>query len=295
VAEGQHAQGLLALGADQGIPACKALLDKVILIQEGVAPVFRGGEELEEETGGRLEVYALGEGRVVRDGQPVSASQWQGAITKELFFYILFHGPMERDQIGLVFWPDLPPKKMTDSFHTTLYRVRRAVGGDAIVVEDGQYQLGHVDCWLDVEEFESAVERARLLPPHEWQAEHLWRRAVRLYQGDLLPEVDRTWCIPKREALREMYIEALIGMARCYEARGECGEAVAWYKRALTVDELRESIHRLIMECYARAGRRSEALAHYETCREILQRELAIEPSPETQRLYEQIAGRRPG
>jgi DNA-binding SARP family transcriptional activator len=256
------------------------------LVQGGIA---------EEDTVGRLEIYALGEGRVVRDDHPVSSSEWQAAMAKELFFYILMHGPLERDAIGLVFWPDLPTRKMRNSFHTTLHRIRRAVGVDAVVVEGGQYRLGDVDYWFDVEEFEALVERARLLPPHDWQTAELWRRAAALYQGDFLPEVERVWCVPKREALQEMYIEVLIGIGQCHEARGDVEGAIGWYRQAMETDELREDIHRRIMHGYAEAGRRSEALAQYHICREVLRRELGVDPSTETRELFEQIAGKRPG
>jgi DNA-binding SARP family transcriptional activator len=92
-----------------------------------------------------------------------------------------------------------------------------------------------------------------------------------------------------------MYLEALIGVGQCHEARRELEGAISWYRRALEVDELREDVHRRIMHCYAEAGRRSEALAQYDRCREILRRELDIEPSVETKRLYERTAGRTPG
>ena len=92
-----------------------------------------------------------------------------------------------------------------------------------------------------------------------------------LYQGgDFLTEVERVWCVPKREQLREMYVEALIGVGRCHEARREFQRAIDWYRLALGVNELREDVHRRIMHCYTKAGRRSEALAQYHRCREIL-------------------------
>jgi len=294
VVEGQHAGDLLRLGVAEGVEPCQAVLEKVEELRAFWGERARDDLEAEGEPAGHLEIYALGESRVVRDGRTVHSSEWRAAAAKELFFYILLHGPLERDAIGLVFWPDLPAKKMTDSFHTTLYRIRRAVGTDAVVVEGGRYRLGDVDYWFDVEEFERLVERARLLSPHDWRTEDLWRRAVALYRGDFLPDVDRLWCVPKREALREKYVEALIGLGRCHEARKEWEEAIGWYRRALEVDELREDVHRRIMHCYDEADRRAEALVQYQRCREVLRRELGIEPSSETERLYERIAGKRP-
>jgi DNA-binding SARP family transcriptional activator len=90
-----------------------------------------------------------------------------------------------------------------------------------------------------------------------------------------------------------MYIKALVGIGRCHETRKEFEEAAGWYKRAVEVNELREDIHRRIMRCYDRAGRCAEALAQYRYFQEVLRRELAIEPSDETTRLYEEISRKR--
>jgi two-component SAPR family response regulator len=290
VAEGQHAEELLELGISRNVPACRAVAEGVRQLQalaEELAPV---SIEMEENTVGRLEIYALGGGRVVRNGHPVSSSDWQAASARELFFYLLLHGPSRRDAVGLVFWPDLSAKSMANNFHNAVHRVRRAVGTDAVVVEERRYRLGDVDYWFDVEEFEKLVERARLLPPHDYQAQTLWQRAVALYGGDFLPNVERLWCVPKREKLREMYVESLSGVGRCYEARREFEEAVGWYKYALEMNEWREDVHRRIMRCYDQAGRYADALAQYHSCREVLRRELDTKPSDETTRLYEEIS-----
>jgi LuxR family maltose regulon positive regulatory protein len=290
VAEGGHATDLLSLGVEENVAVCQEIIDEIEAIRSsGYQRLRFDGNE--EDTVPCLKVYAFGEGRVVRDGRALSSSDWQAAMAKELFFYILLHGPLERDAIGTVFWPELPTKKMRNSFHTTLHRLRHAVGSQVVVLEGGYYRLGDVDYWFDVEEFEALAARARLLAPHDWQTEDLWRRALALYHGDFLPEVERTWCVPRREALQETYVEALLGVGKCHEARRDFEGAIEWYRRALAVDELREDVHRQIMCCYDAAGQRAKAIAQYQCCEEVLREELGLGPSPELRQLYERISG----
>jgi len=294
VVEGRHAEGLLRLGVDEGLASCVGVIEKVRDLRASGEDQLRVGIEEEEEAdeAGYLKIYALGKGRVVCDGQEISSSDWQAAVAKELFFYILMRKRVDRGTIGLAFWPDLPTDQMVNRLHVTIYRLRRALGSDVLVVEEGVYRLGDVSYWFDVQEFESLIERARLLPPYDWQAQALWQRAVSLYGGDFLSSAERAWCVSKRVALREMYLEALIGVGQCHEARREFEGAIDWYRRALEVDELREDVHRHIMRCYAEAGRHPDAAAQYRRCCEILRQELEVGPSADTRRLYEQIVNR---
>jgi two-component SAPR family response regulator len=290
VVEGQHAEELVDLALARGVPGGRGLADGIQRLRAFRQELTRDRLEMGDETERRLEIYGLGAARVVREGRPIPGSAWQAAMAKELFFYILLHGAVERDAIGLVFWPELPAQKVTSNFHSTLYRVRQAVGSDAVVVEDGKYRLA-VEYWFDVDQFDALVERARLLPPHDWQAEELWRRAVQLYRGELLPEVDRAWIVVRRRELGDKYMEALVELGRCHEVRGTLEEAIDRYRQALGENELREDIHRRVMRTYADAGRRSDAITQYRRCQEILRRELGIEPSRETMKLYQEIAG----
>lgn len=292
VAEGQHAEGLLHLGIAEGVEACRDIAAGVRRLKT-IREKQRKESDPSRPATNHLEIYAFGEGHIVRDGLTVSSSEWQAAMAKEVFFYILINGPVERDTIGAVFWPDLSRKQTVSNFHSTLHRIRRALGTEAVVTNDGQYRVGDVDYWLDVEEFEALIERAQLLPPQDWQTENLWRRASALYQGDFLAEAERIWCVAKRVTLQEMYLEALVGVGRCHEARKEFEEAINWYRRSLEVDALQEDVHRRVMHCYVKAGRRVDALAQYHCCRETLMRELNIETSPETDQLYQQIARKR--
>jgi DNA-binding SARP family transcriptional activator len=291
--EGPYIVDLLEFGVKAGLSECEGILGAIRAHRDKHAGLLPR-DSTPEVKALPLEVFAFGEGRVVRDGTAVKSSEWRAATAKELFFYVLLNGPITRDAIGLEFWPDLSPKSMRDTFHSTMYRVRQAVGHDIVVLIDGEYQVTPQTYWFDVEEFDHIVERARLLPPHDWQTEELWRRAVELYTGDFLPEMDRLWTMTLRERYREMHLEALIGLGRCSEARNNYLEAITRYQQALEEDNLREELYGRIMKCFIAAGRRSDAISQYRRYRLVFMEELGVEPSPEISAIYKRIAGNTP-
>jgi len=54
----------------------------------------------------------------------------------------------------------------------------------------------------------------------------------------------------------------------------------------LTENHCMESAHRLAMQAYAALGNRSGIANQFELCRQYLQDELGLDPSPETTQLY---------
>jgi len=238
-----------------------------------------------------LRVLTLGQETVLRNGQALSASQWRGALNRELFLYLLFHGAQTREAICLMFWPEADEKQARDSFHTALYQMRQAVGKEAIIFENNGYHLNpSINLWCDAFELERLVHSARPLPSRDARTEDLWRRAAALYLGDFLPSIDAKWVLFYREKMRDYFIEALAGLGECARARRDWPSAIAYYKQALDVDPFREDLHRKIMTCYAvDMGQRKPALDQYEALTRLLEQELGLPPSEDTLSLASQL------
>jgi LuxR family maltose regulon positive regulatory protein len=233
-----------------------------------------------------LRIFGFGRGRVERDGEEIPLSDWEAAATRQMLFYLLTHSSRSRDQIGAVLWPELPAPKVAATFHTTKFRLKRALGGREVLYFDGQsYQIHpDLDYWFDVEEFERLLEGTG---PGR-RIEQL-QRAIALYQGDFLEDCYADWCLPTRERLWERCLEALDELAERLLARRQYRQAIRVLCRGLEMNDLREKFHRQLMRAYALSGRRSQAVAQYQRCAEILDRELGTIPSPETTTLYRRI------
>lgn len=150
--------------------------------------------------------------------------------------------------------------------------------------------------WLDVHEFEAALDRAGpddSTQPSEEQAAHL-RAAVELYRGDLLEGMWDEWCLFERERLRLRYLDALERLMRHHEARGEWVQAAFRARGLLAHDPLREHVHRALMRFHAHAGDPAAALRQFDRCSRLLRRELDLPPAPETLALRDEIRASLP-
>ena len=87
---------------------------------------------------------------------------------------------------------------------------------------------------------------------------------------------------------------ALFELADYSLARADYPKAQSLARQQLAWEPWREEAHRQLMQALALSGERSAALAQYETCRAVLQAELGIEPTAETEALAARIRVQQP-
>jgi predicted ATPase/DNA-binding SARP family transcriptional activator/DNA-binding CsgD family transcriptional regulator len=249
-----------------------------------------------------LRLYLLGAFRVVVDGRVVeratSPRRKVAALLKLLA--LAPRRTLHVDQVLDTLWPDLPLAAARNNLHHTLHLLRRALDGGPLRAIPATY-VGRtrdllalspaVPVWTDVEAFETAAAAARRTPdPAAYEA------ALALYAGDLLPE-DRfeDWAAPRREVLRDVYVQLLHELADRYEARGDLQPAIVTLNRLVAAEPAHEPAHVGLMRLYAASGQRHLAMRQYRHLAEAVRRELDTDPEPASQRLYQAIvAGRFP-
>jgi DNA-binding SARP family transcriptional activator len=230
-----------------------------------------------------IQVNTLGGDSILRNGIAVPSSAWRASRAREFFLYLILEGAQTRDAISLAFWPDSSIKAVRSNFHTTLYRARHALGDNVVMFEDERYRLNpEIELICDALIVEENVRQARVLRPVDPLADDLYRRAIDLYRGDLLPSLDAPWLDIHRQRLFELFMEALLGAGQCARARQGQREAINLFKRALEHDPYRESVHRALLSTYAELGETVQVVRHFRKLQELFERDLGISPSPET-------------
>ncbi len=256
----------------------------------GSKPATRTSVDVAASAWPRLQILTLGAARVLRDGQSIDKGAWQSATTKELFFYFATHPrAWRKEQIIASLWQDMPLARANDIFHSSIYRIRRALFPECLLYHNGLYELnGEAEKWIDADEFEKLMgEAERALDPS--QSADLIRRALDLYHGDFLEEFYGDWCQSRREALREAYIAGLMSLAQHHARDGEYERAIELCQSALKRDNLREEIYRELMALYFQMGDRTAAIQTYRRCAQVLEDGLGISPMPATLVLYDRI------
>lgn len=270
-------------GAPRRFPVLDHDLKALREAQADRAPGQRYANKAIVPTTYNLRVYALGLETIERDGEKISTSSWRATTARELFLYLMLFGPETRERLGVVFWPESSAKRVRNSFHTTLYRIRFALGENVIIHQDERYLINpDIETWCDAREMDDKVTRAKLLSTGDVHTEELWRGAVALYQGPFLLSINAEWAEQRREHYHNAYIEALIGLAGCLRANGDPQAALENLRRADGEDPYREEIHRAMFYCFADLGQKGQIRVHLEQLKARFYRDLAIAPSPET-------------
>lgn len=272
-----------------GMPATRALIFVHRLDERGAA------RPLPQP----LHIRMLGTFSATLNERHVPAERWQrkAAVSVLKILAMRPESPVPRDRLIEHLWPGVDEMHGRDRLKVAVYSLRKMLG-DAGLVEyrDGAYALRADAVLLDVAVFERLVARgtrhARQDRP-DLAATDLGD-ALKLYRGDYLEEdIYQDWCAEERMRLRELYFEAagclaatLIGLRRHDEAGKVCIDALAR-------ENCREAFHQMRMECLLAEGREEEAERQYRRCCEALNRELAVEPLPETRRLAARIRAAR--
>ena len=226
-----------------------------------------------------LYAWAFGRSRVRTSGAAGAAVSWRGAKAKELIFYLLVHpGWQRREEIQACVWSDADESHARQAFHTTLHRLRRTLGADAVEERHGEYRLSPApQISFDVVEFRrhalGAGDASGAAAAEETEA------ALALYRGPFLADLSPDWSSEVRDELEGLYLELCVRQANYLMEQDRHSEAEALLRRALDIDPYLDQAHALLITCQAAAGRAAAALHHYSRHAAQLQRDLGVIPS----------------
>lgn len=195
---------------------------------------------------------------------------------------------MTREKLCGYLWGDRADEQARASLRQSLASLRRELG-DAepkIFARQDDVIALHADTLaidaLDLASLASASATADL------------RHAANLWRGELMADIEldgpgfSDWLRSERQRLLDRAVAVHERLAAL-----DSPDAADWARRLVALDPLREASHRLLMTALARYGDRAQAIRQFELCRDLLKRELGVEPSGATVGLMKEIAEER--
>ena len=247
----------------------------------------------------RLVIRLLGPMQVTLDNRPITG--FESDRVRALLSYLAVESQVShtRQKLAGLLWPDHPEEKARTNLRRALYNLRKAIGDRQTTppyLDVSHQTIGFErgsDAWIDVIAFTDMTQTSR---PARLRTIQQWREGIELYRGGFLEGFSvagcpafEEWALLQGERLHCLALDALRRLADWYEGHAELAVALEYARRRLELDLLQESAHRQVMRLLAHSGLREAALAQYEICQLQLEKDLGVEPAPETVSLYEDI------
>lgn len=148
-----------------------------------------------------VKIHSLGRFTVQRDDAPLPGPGKLGRKPLELLKAVIALGGrgISRQQLTDALWPDAEGDSQVTAFETALSRLRKLIGKDAVILNDGLVTLDARTVWVDSWAFDRLLVKlnsAVAEPCEAAEIERLTKRLFALYQGPFLArEPEQSWML----------------------------------------------------------------------------------------------------
>lgn len=245
-------------------------------------------------SGSEREIRVLGPLEVIDDGRPVELG---GARQRMVLAVLLLEANevVSVDRLIEAVWGDAAGPRAVNNVHVYVSKLRKALtseGGAPIIETRAPGYVIHAGDELDLIRFESLVDEARMVATtgDPAQGATLFRDALALWRGRLLSDLAHAdHIVSESHRLEVARLAALADCLDCELVLGRHAEVTAELTKLVEHHPLDERFRGQLMLAHYRSGRHAQALSVYQEGRQVLDRELGLEPGPELQALEERI------
>ena len=249
--------------------------------------------EIGSESGGKLvSITLLGPFRLIKGGVPLLDLPVKASAL--LAFLAMQSDPTSREALAELIWPDREKEQSRQSLRQAISSIRRSLGDIADqVIKTNRGGPG-------ISLYGVSVDANQLANINAVDGLDTFTRRAKLCRGEFLagfPSISNPfdeWVLLQRSKASNAAACILGKLASLQMQHGHFDAAIETGQQLISLDPLREDSHRLLMEMYAKMGRRAEALRQYEACAQILRTELNVDPDAETKGLAKRLRRETP-
>ena len=194
--------------------------------------------------------------------------------------------PQARERLKSLLWGSHFDEQARQNLRKALSRLRRELGDDVLVSDGEEVSLAPGAIACDAGRFEALVRDG---------SRDALAEAMQIYKGSLLADSTIVeegwveWLTAQRQRLETLALDAMVRLGERELQANNFESALDAANRAIAINNLREDAHRLVLRALAAAGRRSDALRHYDQVAALFRRELNAEPDASTKALASEM------
>ncbi|MBI5035157.1 MAG: AAA family ATPase [Chloroflexi bacterium] len=236
-----------------------------------------------------LEVRLLGQFDVRRDGATIAIPS--RAAQAFLAYLLLSIGTTHRrEKLAGLFWPDTTEETARKNLRNELWRLRKTIETETPSKNSASYFLideisigfnAASDYWLDVSVVQAPLAKQVSVDEFVETLSH--------YRGELLPGLYDDWVMLERERVRAVFEQKIARLLELLVEEKRWQETLDWGERWISFGQTPEPAYRALMLAHNAKGDKAKVALTYQRCATALQSDLGVNPSKETQSLFEQL------
>ncbi len=241
-----------------------------------------------------VSIRVLGELDVCVDGGPAGENMRRRRVRTMLELLALM-GPMRRERLADMMWPDLDQDTAAANLRVTLSRLRALIGAEAVAADSQRVALDpargvRIDLW-DFERDVAAAGNALQAGDIDAHVAAL-ERACGRWIGEPLADVDAIDGVTAEvEAVRRQLAATALRLASLQLDRRRYDEAARWAARVRAAAPYDERAHRVLIAAHLGRGDQTAACEAAEATLAALA-ELDVDPEADTSALVEAALAR---
>ena len=228
-----------------------------------------------------LEVQLLGKFAAKLNGELLDIPS---RPAQALLAYLILnaHKTYRRENLAGLLWPDSDETNARNNLRQTLWRLRKSVGEEFFLADKVSVGFNpQADYRLDADQLQANID--------DTTSVETLMQMVAVYEDKLLPGFYDNWVTLEQERLQAIYEDRVqLLLARLVEA-ARWREAREWAERWIAQGLTPEPAYRALMTALAGLGDLSGVAVAYQRCTEALDEELGVEPSTDTQTLFQRL------
>jgi predicted ATPase/DNA-binding SARP family transcriptional activator/Tfp pilus assembly protein PilF len=254
----------------------------------------------------KLAIQCLGEFKVDIDGTQVSAFDTDKARALLVYLAVESRRTFRRSFLAGLFWPDDEEERALHNLRQTLSMLRKTLGDSNndppyILSDRETIQLNPFSI-ISVDYLEFVALMNKALQPYQNHTDYnlfhvrYLKEAANLFQGEFLTQFSvpksilfEEWVILRREEINIHAIRVLSLLSIYHEKRAEYTIAISYLSKIVSICPWDESARNRMIYLLGVDKQWSAAKSQFFALKRYLQEVLAVEPSRETQELFNEI------